>query len=288
MREKAVKEIMELQRLSAQHVRKSTVASERLVDTSGGAVRVLEYGFDSLEKRPLFVDIHGGGYCLLSPEFDEPTNLRIVKETGAKVIAIDYPKAPQHPYPEGIDAVYEVIKHYSDNADTYGIDADNIGIGGMSSGGNFAAVTCIRANENKDFKLRYQVLTCPSTNPAKEAHEKPKGDEKYLPNERIKSFVLCYLTDPEQAKLPYVSPVRATDGQLTGLPSALIIVAGDSDPLRPDGLHYAERLISVGVPVEVRDEFTGSHGFMSEDTLEAKAAQDAIVEFIRKNVEPSK
>jgi len=283
MREKAIKEMTEFQKHTMQHIKKSTVAAERYVDTSRGRIRVLEYGLDSPELKPLFVDLHGGGYCLMAPEFDEPLNLRIHKETGVKIISIDYPLAPQNPYPAGIEAVYEVIRHYYDNAERYNIDRGSIGIGGLSSGGNFAAVTCIRANEEKDFKIKYQVLCCPSTYPGKSAHDKPKGDEKYLPNDRIESFVLCYLPDPELGKLPYVSPVLATDEQLKGLPPALIIVAGHSDPLRPDGLLYGEILKKAKVPVEVH-EFTGSHGFMGEPTAEAKAAEDIMIAFIKEHI----
>ena len=283
MREKAIKEIMELQKMTAQYVSIKTVADVRYVETSRGRIRVLEYGLGSQDVRPLLIDLHGGGYCLMSPEFDEHINLRIHNETGIKIISIDYPKAPQNPYPAAVEAVYEVVKQYYDNADKYNIDRNNIGIGGLSSGGNLAAVTCIKANEKKEFRINYQILMCPSTNPAKGAHEKPKGDAKYLPNDRIESFILCYLEDPKLAELPYVSPVLATKEQLTGLPPALLIVAGHSDPLRPDGLLYGEVLRNANVPVEVH-EFTGSHGFMAEATPEAKAAQDVMIEFIKKHI----
>jgi acetyl esterase/lipase len=49
--------------------------------------------------------------------------------------------------------------------------------------------------------------------------------------------------DPRQ---PYVSPLFAPD--LAGLPPALIQVA-EFDPIRDDGLRYAEALRTAGVPV---------------------------------------
>ena len=52
-----------------------TTGIERSVDTSHGKIRVLEYGFDDAEIRPLFVDLHGGGFILLNADFDEPMNL---------------------------------------------------------------------------------------------------------------------------------------------------------------------------------------------------------------------
>ena len=129
-RKAAAEKLMSLQAMIEQHYKKETAASERYVGTSRGNIRVLEYGFDSKDKRPLYVDIHGGGWALLFPEFDEKINLRILKETKVRIISMDYPKAPQHPYPAGIEAVYEVIRHYYENADEYGIDRSNIGVGG--------------------------------------------------------------------------------------------------------------------------------------------------------------
>ena len=53
-------------------------------------------------------------------------------------------------------------------------------------------------------------------------------------------------------------PARADD--LTGLPPAYIAVAGH-DPLRDDGMRYAELLAAAGVPVEVHNAETLVHGY---------------------------
>jgi acetyl esterase len=241
---------------------------------------VLEYGFNSSDVKPLFVDIHGGGWALLFPEYDEKINLRILEETGIKIISIDHPRAPQNPYPAAVEAVYEVVKYYYENAERYKIDKNSIGIGGYSSGGNLSAVTCIKANEKKEFKIKYQVLCYPGTDSSISPYDKPKCD-KVLSNKDIEEFRLCYLSDPEQAKLPYVSPCLATKEQLTGLPPALLIVAGHGDPLRPEGLRYAELLKRNGVPAEIHEFPDSYHGFMSEATSDAKMAVDAVIEFIR-------
>jgi acetyl esterase len=63
------------------------------------------------------------------------------------------------------------------------------------------------------------------------------------------------LTDPA----PELAPGRARD--LTALPPAYIAVAGH-DPLRDDGLRYAELLSAAGVPVEVHNAETLVHGFL--------------------------
>ena len=279
-RKKAVKKMERYQRLADRFMKTGTTAGERYVDTKYGMVRILGYGFDAPEERPLYVDIHGGGWALMSPEMDEEINQLMLKKANVKIISIDYPKAPQNPFPEGIEAVYEVIKHYSDNAGTYKIDRNNIGIGGYSSGGNFATVASIMANERKDFKIKYQVLCYPGTDAAEDPYKKPKC-RKGLTNKMIEAIVLCYVTDSAQARSPYASPVYATKEQLTGLPPALVILAGDGDPLTPEGLRYIKKLEEAGVQVELH-EFKGTlHGFMQEGKQDAEEAVGIMMDFIK-------
>ncbi|MCL1979296.1 MAG: alpha/beta hydrolase [Methanomassiliicoccaceae archaeon] len=279
-RRKAVKKIEKYQKLAERFMKKRTIARERYVDTSYGKIRVLEYGFDSQEKKPLYIDIHGGGWALMFPEYDEKINLQILEQTNVKIISIDYPKAPQNPYPVGINATFEVVKHYYDNAEEYKIDRENIGIGGYSSGGNFATVVCMKANEKKDLKIKYQIMCYPGTDAAEDPYKKPKS-KKILTNEDIERFVLCYVPDPEDARSPFASPVYATRDQLTGLPPALMILAGSGDPLTPEGLRYRNNLIEAGVPVELH-EFEGTfHGFMQDKGPVAEKAIGIMIDFIK-------
>ena len=279
-RKKAIKKIERYQRLADRFMKKKTTAGVRFIDTTYGKVRVLEYGFDSPEEKPLYVDIHGGGWALMSPEMDEEINHRILKNANVKIISIDYPKAPQNPFPIGIEAVYEAIRHYYNNAEEYGIDRNNIGTGGYSSGGNFATVACIMANERKDFRIKYQVMCYPGTDAAGDPYEKPKC-RKGLTNKMIEAIVLCYLPDPEKARSPHASPVYATREQLTGLPPALLILAGKGDPLNPEGQLYGKNLEEAGVQVEMRVFENTPHGFMQEGKPEGEEAIEVMLDFIR-------
>jgi len=279
-RKEAEKMIEKYQQLADRFIKKSEIAGERYVDTSYGKIRVLEYGFDDPEEKPLFVDIHGGGWALMAPEFDEEMNLRILEKANVKIISMDYPRAPQNPFPEGMEATYEVIKHYADNAKEYGIDPDNIGVGGYSSGGNFATVACFMAKERGDFNIKYQFLGYPGTDAAGDPYKKPKCTEG-LTNELIEALVLCYLPDKEKATSPYASPVYASKELLTGLPPALLILAGKGDPLNPEGRLYGKKLEEAGVPLEMY-EFRGTlHGFMQEDNPDAEEAIRIMTDFIR-------
>ena len=263
-------------------VKEHTVANESYIDTSRGKIRVLEYGFDSAETKPLFVDLHGGGFALMFPEYDEKINLHIQKETGIKIISIDYPKSPQNPYPAAVDAIYEVVKHYAENAKKYKIDPECIGIGGYSAGGNLTAVTCIKANEKKDFKIKYQIMCYPPTDLLEDPYMKPKI-KKSISQKLVQRATFSYLSDFQHSREPYCSPVYATPEQLTGLPPALLIVCG-FDPLCPEGLRYGKKLKDTGVQLELHEFNESVHGFTHFNKPDAKKAWDVIVHFIKNHI----
>ena len=263
------------------HWKESSIANIRYVETSYGRIRVLEYGFDSDDVKPLYADIHGGGYCVGHPEMDEEINLLVKNGADVKVISIDWPKAPEDPYPTGQEATYEVIKHYSDNAEKYKIDRDSIGTGGYSSGGNFATVIPMKANERKEFKIKYQMLCFPGVDIRTDPYDK-KGSDKVLNREFLKAIHACYLSEEEHAEHPYTSPRWAPEELLKGMPPALLILA-DQDPLYEEGADYGKKLAKAGVDVETHIFRDADHGFTYMGNAEdKKRAYELIVNFVRK------
>ena len=73
---------------------------------------------------------------------------------------------------------------------------------------------------------------------------------------------------------PLVSPLRASEAMLRGLPPATIVLA-EIDPLRSDGEMYAAKLKRAGVPVSLMNYQGVTHEFfgMSAVVDKAKSAQ---------------
>ena len=283
-KEKADKKNIRMQARVNRFVKKRTIADERCIETSYGKIRVLEYGFDLPEVKPLYVDLHGGGFALMFPEYNETQNVYIQNETNVKIISIDYPKSPQNPYPAAVEAIYEVVKHYAENASKYKIDPERIGIGGYSAGGNLAAVTCIKAKEKGEFKIKYQIFCYPPTDLLEDPYMKLKSKKipKAISQRDVQIATFSYLSDFQHSREPYCSPVYATKEQLAGLPPALLIVAG-IDPLYPEGLRYGKKLEEAGVTLELHDFKEAVHGFTHYGKPDAQEAMDIIVKFIKKH-----
>lgn len=286
--EKLIKKGLRLQKMmkiytKMQSIKSKPFGKERFVETSYGKVKVLEYGFDSDEVAPLFVDMHGGGFVLGSAEMDDGMCCYFKEKTKAKIISIDYPKAPRHPFPIGVNACYEVIKHYVDNAIAYKIDSNRIGIGGHSAGANFTTVICIKAKEKGDLSFKFQILDYPPLDMTINPFTRESPKEAVSPK-MIDMFNVCYFNnDIEIAKSPYLSPVYATKEQLTGLPPALIIVAG-LDSLYDDGVRYHQMLKEADVTVEFHDFKESVHGFTLNKTPDAKEGHDLMVDFINRYI----
>jgi acetyl esterase len=223
--------------------------------------------------------MHGGGFILMYAEADEVINLYLREKTGMKIISIDYPKAPEHPFPIPSEAIYETIRWYVAHAAEYGIDTQRIGIGGHSAGANLATVACMMAKERGDLSFCFQLLDYPPLDLATDAYLKPLPKGCISP--RIATlFNACYVVESRQAEDPRVSPIFAMPEQLSGLPPALLILAG-RDSLHDEGVRYAAMLKQAGVPVVLHDFPNAAHGFTYSPSADTDKAMTLMAEFIR-------
>ncbi len=149
-----------------------------------------------------------------------------------------------------------------------GGDPNNIAVAGDSAGGNLAAVTALLARDNADKggpALRFQLLWYPSvTADLSLPSYTENADAPILNRDVIDAFLSWYVPDLELSD-PKTLPANmapANAGDLSGLAPAYIATA-EHDPLRDDGARYAELLAAAGVPVELSNEPTLVHGFVS-------------------------
>jgi acetyl esterase len=145
---------------------------------------------------------------------------------------------------------------------------------GESAGGNLAAAVCLLAQERSGPPIRHQALIYPVidltlSSASMVAHDR----EPILSAADMAEMRDRYLAgqDPRD---PHASPIFAKDH--SGLPPALIQVA-EHDPLRDDGIRYADVLNSSTVPVRVTEYVGMPHGYLNFPVV-CKAAPQALAE----------
>ncbi|MFL5898915.1 MAG: alpha/beta hydrolase [Solirubrobacterales bacterium] len=193
---------------------------------------------------PLLVYFHGGGWVIGDLDtHDDPCRF-LAAHSGVKLLAVDYRLAPEHPFPAAVEDAWVAYEWVVANGERLGADPRRIGVGGDSAGANLAAALCLTARDADAPPPAMQLLIYPVTDVAAEAPSRQTFGEGFLLTRGdMDWFERHYLPPGVDRTDPRVSPLRAPD--LSNLPPAYLAVAG-FDPLRDEGLAYAERLREAG------------------------------------------
>ncbi|MDY6869926.1 MAG: alpha/beta hydrolase [Actinomycetota bacterium] len=210
----------------------------------------------------LLVFYHGGGFVIGDLDTHDDLCRLICRDGGITVLSVDYRLAPEHKAPAAADDAYAAFRWATEHAAELGVDPDRIAVGGDSAGGNLAAVVSQRARTAGAPLPALQLLIYPAVDVRSETRSKTLFSDGYFLTARdMDWFMDLYLegatVDPTD---PDVSPLLADD--LSGLPPALVLTGG-FDPLRDEGIAYAEALRAAGVPVDLREERSLIHGFVN-------------------------
>jgi acetyl esterase len=227
------------------------------------------------DNLPVVVFYHGGGWCLGDLETHDPVARAHAVEAEAIVVSVDYQLAPEHPFPAGIDDSWAALRWVGEHAAELGGDPNRIAVAGDSAGGNISAVMTQLARDNGGPPLVFQLLWYPSlTADLSLPSYTENADAPILDRDVIEAFVSWYVPDTDisdPTALPStLAPANASD--LSGLPPAFIGTA-EHDPVRDDGARYAELLRAAGVPVELSNEPTMTHGYASFALMVPAAAE---------------
>jgi acetyl esterase/lipase len=200
---------------------------------------------DAPEGGPVFLYFHGGGYVIGSVRSAAPSLAKLAVSCGARVLAIDYRLAPEHPYPAAVDdavAAYQWLL-------TSGFPPARITLGGDSAGGGLTVSTLLALRDSGAplpaggvLISPWLDLSCTSASCAANA----KYDVLPAPeNERRWARAYAAGRDLKDAR---ISPLYA---EVHGLPP-LLIHAGDAECLADDATRFEARARAAGVQVELR------------------------------------
>jgi acetyl esterase len=230
---------------------------------------------------PGLIYFHGGGFVVGGLDSHDGLCRQLAVQGGFAVVAVDYRLAPEHPYPAATEDALAATLWIKEGAASLGLDAGKLGVGGDSAGANLAAVVTQQVRERAGIKLACQLLMFPNTQIGGQGHSWDKFASGYfIERQMVERFYDLYLPAGIDRADPSVSPLNAKD--FAGLPPAYVMLAG-YDPLRDEGLAYADQLRAAGVPVEVADYPNLVHCFIYLQTIlpEARTAMTAAAKAVR-------
>jgi acetyl esterase len=208
-------------------------------------------------NAPVFVYVHGGGWCFGSIETVDRMCRRIADRSGCAVVSVGYRLAPEHVFPAGLEDVETVLAYVRKEGASLGVDPSRLAIGGDSAGGLLATVAA-RRQRDAARPLDHQVLIYPMIDPmmASESYDEVGGYG--LDRASVKLAWDTFVPEVALRYTPDLAPLAVPD--LAGMPSTLLITA-EYDVLRDEGADYADALLTAGVPV-VHVRYAGvNHGF---------------------------
>ena len=225
------------------------------------------------ENLPCIIYFHGSGWTLGFIDLFNPCLSMLSHESESIVIAVNYQKAPEHPFPGPFNDCFATLEWVVANALELGIDSENISVGGDSAGGNLAAAVALRCRDEGLISLASQLLVYPCTNRDFSTRSYLELAQGYgLSTKSMQWFWDQYIQDADDADNPYACPARASS--FKNLPPTVLITA-EFDPLVSDGENYRDLLKRDGVEV-IYSEFSGViHGFFRAPEI-TTASNEAI------------
>ena len=252
------------------------VAEVRDVAIPGNGTTIPARLYRPKETTPgVMVYFHGGGWVLGSLETHDLPLRALANRTGATVLSVAYRLAPEHPFPAGLEDCYSAVCWASEHLTALTGAGGALMVGGDSAGGNLAAAVALAARDRGGPAIDGQLLLYPvidgrcSTPSFTE-----QGDMGLLTARDMRWFWQQYVGDRGLELSPLASPGLADSHR--DLPPTILAVA-EFDPLRDEGLAYAEQLAATGGHVALLRYDSLPHSFFNYVGL-VEGAKSALVE----------
>ncbi len=232
-----------------------------LVPGPAGRLPVRVYHPSPGRPAPLVIYFHGGGWVIGDIEAVDKPCRALANASGCVVASVNYRLSPETKFPGPVEDCFAATRWLAEHAGEFGADGRRLAVSGDSAGGNLAAAVSLMARDRGGPAIAYQALIYPVTAPARGtefASYRDNAEGYLLTRGNMEWFWDHYLASPEDENNPYASPLRASD--LSRLPPAMVVTA-EFDPLRDEGLAYAQRLRDAGVQVKASHYEGMTHAF---------------------------
>jgi acetyl esterase/lipase len=207
--------------------------------TLGGVTGERVAAPDASDSRAMLY-LHGGGYAIGSPRTHRALAAQLSAASGATAYVIDYPLAPEHPFPAGLDAAVAAYQALC----AQGLKTANIVIVGDSAGGGLALAAALKLRALKAPMPAGLFCMSPwaDLSQSGESHRTHAKRDPMIVTESQMQWAALYAGKSPVAD-PMVSPIRA---DFSDLPPLLIHV-GSEEVLLSDSIAIAARAGEAGV-----------------------------------------
>ena len=199
----------------------------------------------SAGPHPIVAYFHGGGMVLGNLDSDDPFCRDLCRSSDAVIVSVDYRHAPEARFPAAADDAFAAVQWIAGHADELGGIPGQLAVAGWSAGANIAAVACQSARDAGGPAIAGQLLLTPVTDGSMSQQSYEDNALGYVLTTSLMQWFWGHYADPAERGDPKASPLR---GELSNLPPAVIVTA-EFDPLRDEGVAYAEALAAAGVSV---------------------------------------
>ncbi len=229
-----------------------------------------------VDSNRVLLYLHGGGWVLGLYNNHRWMSAHIGQACGARVLAVDYRLAPEHPFPAALDDCLAAYRGLLQNK----IKPDKIIIGGDSAGGTLVLTTLLALRAAGEPLAAAGVCISPATDLACTGETFWTKHDPMLEPDLALRMIRDYVGQID-VRQPLLSPLYA---DLCGLPP-LLIHAGEAEILLSDATRLAERAHAAGVNVTLKIWPAMWHVWhMFVPFLpEAKLAVDEIGAFVQAN-----
>lgn len=201
------------------------------------------------ESLPGMLYIHGGGMLMGNPEDYLAIIKNFIDAKPCIIIAPDYRKALDAPYPAAFNDCYDSLLWMNENMKQLGAVQEKLIVAGHSAGGGLAAAVTLKATDTGDVKIAFQMPVYPMLDDRQNTESATNNDSPGWSSKSNNLGWSAYLSDlnKQRAAIPsYAAPARAKD--YSHLPPAITFV-GDLEPFRDETIRYVEQLKKAGIPV---------------------------------------
>ena len=227
-------------------------------------------------KGAAIVYLHGGGYCLGSPLSHRAMIARLAVAASREAVVIDYPLAPEHPFPAAVDHALAAWKALL----AEGLDPKRALFAGDSAGGGLTFALALAAKQ-AGAPLPGGLLAISPWVDLKQtgrAYEPEAVDDPMITKAGLDAYARDYLSgsDPDH---PLASPLH---GDLADLPPTLIQV-GSQEGLLTDATAMTEALglANVDVTLRIWPEMIHVWHFFAPQLAAGRAATTEAGEWIK-------